>query len=61
MPIMLDVKLIKKVPLGNANFLVGPLSLGHHGNKFLLPFSRPKQSMSPSVVVVFNYFGCDKL
>jgi hypothetical protein len=58
---MLDVKLIKKVPLGNANFLVGLLSLGHHRNKILLPFSRPKRSMSPPVVVVYNYFGCDKL
>jgi hypothetical protein len=61
MPIMPDAKLIEKVPLGLANFLVGPLPLGHQRNKILLPFSRSKQSMLPPVVVVHNYFGCDKL
>jgi hypothetical protein len=61
MPIMPDVKLIEKVPLGLANFFVGPLSRGLQRNKTPLPYPRSKQSMSSSVVVVHNYFGCDKL
>jgi hypothetical protein len=61
MLIMPDRKLIEKVPLGRANFLVGPLSLGLQGNKTLLPYPRPKRSKSPPVVVVHNYYGCDKL
>jgi hypothetical protein len=61
MPIMLDAKLIEKVPLGLVNFLVGPLSLGHQRNKILLPLLRPKRSMLSSVVIVLNYFGCNKL
>jgi hypothetical protein len=36
-------------------------SLGLQRNKILLPYPRPKRSMSPLVVVVHNYFGCDKL
>jgi hypothetical protein len=61
MPIMLDAKLIEKVPLGLANFLVGPLSLGTQRNKTPLPFPRPNRSMVPPVVVVHNYFRYDKL
>jgi hypothetical protein len=61
MPIMPDVKLVEKVPSGLVNFLVGPLSLGHQRNKILLPFPRPKWNILPLVVVVYNYFGCDKL
>jgi hypothetical protein len=56
-----DAKLIEKVSSGLANFLLGPLSLGLQRNKTLLPYSRSKRSMSPSVVVVHNYYRCDKL
>jgi hypothetical protein len=58
---MSDAKLIERVPLGLANFLVGSLSLGLQKNKILLPFPRSKWSMLPPIVVVHNYFGCDKL
>jgi hypothetical protein len=61
MSIMLDGKLIEKVPLRLANFSVGPLCLGPQRNKILFPYPRLKQSMLPSVVVVHNYYGCDKL
>jgi hypothetical protein len=61
MPIMLDIKLIEKVPSGLANFLVSPLSLSIQRNKISLPYLRPKRSTSPSVFVVHNYYGCDKL
>jgi hypothetical protein len=61
MSIMPDAKLVEKVPLGLTNFLVGPLSLGHQRNKILLSFPRLKPSMMPPVVVMHNYFGCDKL
>jgi hypothetical protein len=61
MPIMLEAKLIEKVHLGLANFLVSPLSLGHQRNKIPLSFPRLKQSMSPLIVVVHDYFRCDKL
>jgi hypothetical protein len=61
MPIMVDAKWIDRVPLGLAIFLGGPLSLGLQRNKISLPYPGPKESMSPSVVVVRNYFGCDKL
>jgi hypothetical protein len=54
-------KVDKKSTPGLANFLVGPLSLGLQRNKIQLPYPRPKRSMSPSVVVVYNYFGCNKL
>jgi hypothetical protein len=58
---MPDAKWIGRVSLGHVNSLDGPLSLGVQTNKISLPYPRPKQSMSPSVVVVHNYFGCDKL
>jgi hypothetical protein len=58
---MLDAKLIEKAHLRLANFLVGPLSLGLQRNKIPLPYPRLKWSMSPPVVIVQNYFGCDKL
>jgi hypothetical protein len=58
---MPDAKLIKKAPPGLANFLVGPLSLGLQRNKISLLYPRLKRSISPPVVVVHNYFGCDKL
>jgi hypothetical protein len=61
MPIMPDAKLIEKVHLGLANFLVGPLSLSLQRHKISLPYPRPKRSTSPLVVVVHNYYGCDKL
>jgi hypothetical protein len=61
MPIMPDAKLIEKVPLRLVNFLVGPLSFGFQRNKIVLPYSRLKRSMSPPIVVVHNYYGCDKL
>jgi hypothetical protein len=58
---MPDAKWIGRVSPGHDNSLNGPLSLGLQRNKILLPYPRPKRSMSPSVVVVHNYFGCDKL
>jgi hypothetical protein len=61
MPIIPDAKWIGRVPLGHVNFLDGPLSLGLPKNKILLPYPQSKRSMSPPVVVVHNYFGCDKL
>jgi hypothetical protein len=61
MSIMSNVKWIGRVPLGYVNFLDGLLSLGLQRNKIPLPYPRPKWSMSSSVVVVHNYFGCDKL
>jgi hypothetical protein len=61
MPIMPDAKFIGRVPLGHINSLDGLLSLDLQRNKISLPYPRPKRSMSPSVVVVYNYFGCDKL
>jgi hypothetical protein len=61
MSILSDAKWIGRVPLGFVNSLGGSLYLGLQRNKILLPYRRPKQSMSPLVVVVPNYFGCDKL
>jgi hypothetical protein len=61
MSIMPDAKCIEKVPLGHVNSLDGPLSLGFQRNKIMLSYSQSKQSMSSPVVVVHNYFGCDKL
>jgi hypothetical protein len=61
MLIMLDAKWIGRVPPGHVNSLDGPLSLGLQRNKISLPYPRPKRSMSPPIVVVRNYFGCDKL
>jgi hypothetical protein len=61
MPIMPDAKLIEKLALGLANFLVGLLYLGPQRNKIPLPYPRLKWSTLPPVVVVHNYYGCDKL
>jgi hypothetical protein len=61
MPIILDTKWIERVPLELANFLGGPLSLGLQRNKISLPYIRSKRSTSPLVVVVHNFYGCDKL
>jgi hypothetical protein len=36
-------------------------SLGLQRNKIPFPYPRPRWSMVPLVVVVHNYFGCDKL
>jgi hypothetical protein len=58
---MPDAKWIGRVPLRYVNSLDGLLSLNLQRNKIQLPYPRPKQSMSPLVVVVHNYFGCDKL
>jgi hypothetical protein len=60
MLIMPDAKWIGRVPLGLVNFLGDPLSLGLQRNKILLPYPRPKRSMSPPGVVVHNFFGCNK-
>jgi hypothetical protein len=57
---MPDAKLIEKVPTGLANFLVGPLPLDLQRNKTLLPCPWSKRSMSSPVVVVHNYYKCDK-
>jgi hypothetical protein len=54
-------QLDRRVPLGHANFLGGPLSLGLERNKILLPYPRTKRSMSPPVVDVHNFYECDKL
>jgi hypothetical protein len=56
-----DTKWIGTLPLGHVNSLDSLMSLGVQRNKIMLPYSRPKRSMSPLVVVVHNYFGCDKL
>jgi hypothetical protein len=61
MSIMPDAKWIGTVPPGYVNSLDGPLSLGLQRNKIRLPYPRPKRSISPPVVVVHNYIGCDKL
>jgi hypothetical protein len=58
---MPDAKWIERVPLGLANFLGGPLSLGLQRNKILLPYPRPKWSMSSPVVIVHSFYECDKL
>jgi hypothetical protein len=58
---MPDEKWIGRVPPEHVNFLDGLLSLSLQRNKIPLPYPRPKQSMLPLVVVVHNYFGCDKL
>jgi hypothetical protein len=58
---MSDAKWIGRVPPGHVNSLDGPLSLGLQRKKIMLPYLRPKRSMSPPVVVMHNYFGCDKL
>jgi hypothetical protein len=61
MMIMLDAKWIGRVPPEHVNSLDDPLSLGPQRNKIMLPYPRPKRSMSPPVIIVHNYFGCDKL
>jgi hypothetical protein len=58
---MPDVKWIGRVPPRLVNSLGGPLYLGPQRNKIPLPYQWPKWSISPSIVVVHNYFGCDKL
>jgi hypothetical protein len=61
MPILPDAKWIERVPPELANFLGGPLSLGLQRNKIALPYPWSKWSMSPPIVVVQNFCGCDKL
>jgi hypothetical protein len=61
MSIIPDAKWIERVPPGHVNSLDGLLSLGFQRNKILLSYPWPKQSMSLPVVVVHNYFECDKL
>jgi hypothetical protein len=61
MSTMSDAKLIEKVPPKLTNFSVDPLYLGPQRNKILLLYPRPKQSMLPPIVVVHNYYRCDKL
>jgi hypothetical protein len=58
---MSDAKWIVRVSLGHVNSFDSPLSLGLQRNKILLPYPRPKRSISPSVVVVHIYFGYEKL
>jgi hypothetical protein len=54
-------KVDKKSTSETCQFLGGPLYLGLQRNKVLLSYSWLKQSMSPLVVVMHNYFRCDKL
>jgi hypothetical protein len=61
MPIMPDAKWIVRVPLGHVNSLDGHLSLGLQRKKIWLPYPQSKRSISSPVVVVHNYFRCDKL
>jgi hypothetical protein len=61
MSIMPDAKWIGIVPPGHVNSLDGPLSRGLQRNKIMLPYPRSKRSISPPVVVVHNYFRCNKL
>jgi hypothetical protein len=61
MPIIPDAKWIGRVPLGHVNSLEGHLSLSLQRNKISLPYPRLKRSMSLPVVILHNYFGCDKL
>jgi hypothetical protein len=56
-----ECKVDRKVPLRLTNFFVGPLFLGHQRNKILLPFLWLKRSMLSPVIIVHNYFECDKL
>jgi hypothetical protein len=51
-------KVDRKSTFGTCQFL--RLSLGLQRNKIPLPYSRPKRSMLPPVVVVHNYFRCNK-
>jgi hypothetical protein len=52
-------KVDRKSASGTCQFLGQSLDLQR--NKILLPYPRPKRSMSPPVVVVHNFYGCDKL
>jgi hypothetical protein len=61
MRIMSDAKWIGRVHPRLVNFLVGLLYVGLPRNKIMLPCPRSKRSMLQPVVVVHNYFGCDKL
>jgi hypothetical protein len=56
-----DAKWIEKVPPEFTNFMGDPLSLSLQRNKILFSYPRLKRSMSPSKVVVHNFYGCDKL
>jgi hypothetical protein len=58
---MPNAKWIERVPPGHVNSFDDPLSLGIQINKIPLPYPRPKRSMSSPIVVVHNYFVCDKL
>jgi hypothetical protein len=57
---MIDAKLIEKIHLGLANFLVSPLYLSHQRNKILLSCPWTKLSMLQPGVIVHNFYGCDK-
>jgi hypothetical protein len=61
MLIMPHAKWIGRVPLGHVNSLDDPLSLDLQRNIIPLFYPWSKRSISPSVVVVHNYFRCDKL
>jgi hypothetical protein len=52
---------IGRVHSGLVNSLGGPMHRGLQRNKILLPYPWSNRSMSPPVVVVHNYFGCNKL
>jgi hypothetical protein len=58
---MSDAKWIGRVPSGHNNSLDGPLSLGLQRNKILLPYPQSKRSVSSPIVIVHNYFECDKV
>jgi hypothetical protein len=60
MRIMSDAKYIERAHPGLSNFFVGLLCVGFSRNKILLPYPRLKRSMLQQVVIVHNYFGCDK-
>jgi hypothetical protein len=58
---MSDAKWIGRVLLGLVNFLGGSLYLGLQRKKIPLSYPWLKWSMSSPLVVMHNYFGCDKV
>jgi hypothetical protein len=54
-------KVDRKGTSGTCQFLGWSLVSWFQRNKIPLPYPRPKRSMLPPVVVVHDYFGCDKL
>jgi hypothetical protein len=54
-------KMDRKSTSGTCQFLRLSLSLGLQRNKIRMLYPWLKQSMSPPIIIVQNYFGCDKL